>query len=705
MAVWRAPLHFPPAADGIGDCALPCLPGWSVTLRNIICQSKPFTATGAIAHKMTSDPASADPLPPLTIFVSYARDDLARARPVIDALTAEGLKVWWDGLLAGGDAYAHTTETALETADAVVVLWSARSVQSHWVRDEATRGRDRGRMVPVSLDGTMPPLGFRQIQYIDLSRWKGRREAAEFGELRRAIEATARTPRSQLSFAALTAGPQGVSRRRALALGGGLAAVIGGGALAWKSGLFGTAAQANSVAVLPFRNIGNNPEEAYFSDGLAEELRATLSRNQTLEVAAQTSSSSFREGNADSRTIASRLDVAYILDGSVRRAGDRLRITARLIEGQSGFERWTETFDRVAADIFALQDEIATAVADALAVNVAAGAAKGRIGGTRNKDALDAYLKGQELYKLGRDEQTDREALTRFDAALKLDPQYGAAHAARARALTVIANNYAKGDSLSALYDQAVAAAQAAVASSPELAEAHSALGFALFNGRLDAAAARAPYGKSFELGFGNADILSAFANFAGRTGNFADARKAIARAQRLDPLNAVVFRNAGVIEYSAREYSACQAPLRSALTINPDLAGVHLLLGDVHLIARRAAEARTHYLQEANALSRQRGLAIADLRLGNRAAAEAGLAKMIADYGDNSLYQQAQVQAQWGNAGAALAALESALSAGDSGLVQSRNDPLLDPLRREPRFAAILRQLGFDVPGSPAGK
>jgi Tfp pilus assembly protein PilF len=328
----------------------------------------------------------------------------------------------------------------------------------------------------------------------------------------------------------------------------------------------------------------------------------------------------------------------------------------------------------------------------------------GRIGGTRNKDALDAYLKGQALYKLGRDEQSDRDALAQFDRALAADPRYASAHAARARTLTVIANNYAKGEALDALYDQAVAAAQAAISNGPELAEAHSALGFALFNGRLDAAAAKAPYDKSFELGFGNADILSAFANFAGRTGNFSDARKAIARAQRLDPLNAVVFRNAGVIEYGARDYAACQAPLRSALTINPDLSGVHLVLGDVHLIAGRAAEARAEYLQEGNALSRQRGLAIVDRKLGDSAAAEAGLARMIADFGDNSLYQQAQVQAQWGNTEAGLTAMEKALSAGDSGLVQSRNDPLLDPLRKEPRFAAILRQLGFETPGNPAG-
>lgn len=646
---------------------------------------------------MTADPASADPSPPVSVFVSYSRDDLARARPVIDALVGAGHSVWWDGLLAGGDAYAHTTETALETADAVVVLWSARSIQSHWVRDEATRGRDRGRMVPVSIDGTVPPLGFRQIQYIDLAGWRGKADAAELIQLHRAIAATADAPRSQLAFAGLAAGSRPLSRRTALMVGGGLVAALGGGAIAWRAGLFAGKVLANSVAVLPFRNIGGNPAEDYFSDGLAEELRATLSRNQALEVAAQTSSSSFREGSADTRTIAQKLGVAFILDGSVRRAGDRLRITARLIDGRSGFEAWSETFDRVAADVFALQDEIAAAVADALAVNVAAGTAQGRIGGTRNKDALDAYLQGQALYKLGRDEQSDRDALARFDRALKLDPKYAAAQAARSRALTVIANNYATGDALAALYDQAVQAAQAAVALAPDLAEAHSALGFAMFNGRLDAAAAKAPYGKSFELGQGNADILSAFANFAGRTGNFAQARLAIARAQRLDPLNAVVFRNAGVIEYGARDYAAAQAQLRSALTINPDLSGIHLVLGDVHLIANRVAAARAEYLLEKTNLSRQRGLAVADRKLGNTAAAEAGLAAMIAEFGDNSLYQQAQIQAQWGQTEAALVALEKALSAGDSGLVQSRNDPLLDPLRTEPRFAAVLRQLGFE--------
>lgn len=638
---------------------------------------------------------------PVSLFVSYSRTDLAAARPVIDALIAEGFDVWWDGLLAGGDAFASTTETALETADAVVVLWSEKSIQSHWVRDEATRGRDRGRMVPVSLDGTIPPLGFRQIQYIDLSHWGAKPGAPAFAELNRAIRATAGAPHGQLTFAAsaTSPAPARASRRGALLLGGGLVALAGGGLAAWRAGLLGGSAKANSIAILPFRNIGGDAQEDYFSDGLAEELRTTLSLNRALEVSAETSSASAGAKDSNPRSIAGRLNVAYVLDGSVRRAGERLRIAVRLVDGSSGFETWSQSFDRVVADVFALQDEIATTVADALAVKVVKGdsGAPSRVGGTRNSAALDAYLKGRALFNLARDEASDRDALAAFEQALKLDPEYAAAAAAKSRCLTVFANNYVSGDEIKSLYSQAIDWAQRATAMAPDLAEAQSALGFGLFNGRLDVAAARAPYQRAFELGFGNADILSSFANFAGRTGNLADARKAFARAQRLDPLNAGVFRAAGIIEYAGRNFPAALTALRSALTLNPQQGGVHVTLGDIHLLGGNAGEARSEYLLEANALPRLRGLAIAERKLGNQPAADKALADMIAQFADNSLYQQGQIRTQWGQAELALDTLEKALSVGDSGLIQALTDPLLDPLRPNARFVALLKRLGFE--------
>jgi tetratricopeptide (TPR) repeat protein len=277
------------------------------------------------------------------------------------------------------------------------------------------------------------------------------------------------------------------------------------------------------------------------------------------------------------------------------------------------------------------------------------------------------------------------------------DSKYAAAHAARSRALTVIANNHARHDEIRPLYQRSIAAARDAIRLAPELAEGHSALGFVLFNGQLDARAARGPYQKSFELGFGNADILSAYANYAARIGEFADGRKAIARAQRLDPLNQTVFRNAGLLEFAARNYDAALSPLQTALSLNPKTSIAHSTLADIALLKGDYAAARTHYQQEPDPVNRQRGLAIAEMRLARPDRAYAALALLLRDHGDVSLYQQAQVLAQWGRKDDALTRLEKAVNAGDAGLVRMRNDPLLDPIRKTVRFAAVQRRLGFE--------
>lgn len=643
---------------------------------------------------------AATPAALLQVFLSYSRPDRAKAQKVIAALEANGCEVWWDGLLTGGDAFAKTTETALETADAVVVLWSATSIQSHWVRDEATRGRDRGRMVPVSIDGTSPPLGFRQIQYIDLGKWRGKASAPEFTALLGAVRETARAPNTQLTFAQGAHPAMNPNRRRFLIGAGGSIAAVGGLFVAWRSGLFGGGAQANSLAVLPFRNLSNDAAQAYLSDGLSEELRSVLSSNPQLEVAAQTSSSSFGDKVATATQIASALKVAFVLEGSLQHVENQIRIALRLIDGKTGFETWSQRFDRKATDILAMQSEIALLVADQLAANLAGKVDKAglRVGGTRNRDAFDAYLRGMALFRSAEGEVSDRAALKAFEAALGADPGYAAAHAARARVLTVIANSYSKGDGLREAYGRAIEAAEQAVKLAPGLAEGNAALGFALFSGRLDVRAAKAPYQKSFELGFGNADVLSAFATFAARTGNVADGRVAIERAKRLDPLNPSVFRNSGLLELAVRDLPAATAAFNAALRINPKTSGAHANLGDIALLSGNAAQARAEFIQEPNKLTRIRGLAIAEWKLGNRPAAEAHFAQLVADFGSNGYFQQAQVLAQWGRKEDALAALEAALAAGDTGLLLLRIDGLLDSLRSEERFKAVQTKMGFEV-------
>ena len=643
---------------------------------------------------------------PLRLFISYSRADQAIAMPVINGLEQAGFAVWWDGLLEGGDNFLPTTQAALENADAVVVLWSKIAIDSHWVRDEATVGRDRRRLVPLSIDGSLPPLGFRQFQVIDISGWNGKPADPLFARITSAIAAVSGTPaaassRTTLSPARQMPAPASTNRRNLL---------IGGAALAAAGGVAGwrwlrpdaIVEAANSVAVLPFRNLSGNPDKDYFAEGLAEELRVTLSLNRQLLVSGAASAGGFRAVDADARQIARALGVSNLLMGSVRQTAGQVRIAARLIDGRTGFERWSQAFDRTMADVLAVQAEIATTVADALISTMAKDDdwQAQRPGSTRDAAAFDAFAKGLALYQMGTGVETDVQALTAFDTAIARDPKYAAAFAARARTLAAIANQESSIARGNKLRGDALASARKAIALAPDLAEGHAALGF-LFMGQLDIASARPAYQRSFELGLGNASILSAFAEYSTHIGEFANSAAAIGRAKRLDPLNPSVFRNAGLLAIATRDYAAARTPLETALALNPRAGIVHRMLGDIALVSGDAAAARRHFAAEPSRLSKLRGLAIADARLSGPAAGEAQMALLIKEFGEGGLYQQVEVLAQWGRIAPALDALERALELRDSGLILAGNDPLLDPLRRQPRFQAVLARLG--LPSAPA--
>jgi tetratricopeptide (TPR) repeat protein len=383
----------------------------------------------------------------------------------------------------------------------------------------------------------------------------------------------------------------------------------------------------------------------------------------------------------------------------VRVGNNRVRVAAELIEGRSGFSLWSETYDRALADVFAVQDEIAANVTAALVSRLFGGSSprKREAGGTNVLAAYDAWLRGRHLYDQALSEATDRAALAAFDAALAADPGYGLAHAGRSRALTVIANLYGAGAGRRQLFDDAIAAAREAVAQAPDSADAQAALGFALFNGALDARAARPPYDRAAQLGQGDADVLTRFGLFAARCGRVEEGRAALARARRLDPLNARTAWVAGEIEYVGRQYRAAVSELERALALSPNLSVVRWALGAAQLMLGNVAAAAEAFDKEPSSLFRLTGQAIVQQRQGNRAGAQRSLNDLISTHGDGGLYQQAQVLAAWGNGKAALDTLERARATGDAGIMYVRGDPLFDAVRGDPQFVRLLAVLGLN--------
>lgn len=665
---------------------------------------------------MTARPTTADPSPgtdgatsprKATVFLSYARADKDRAVRLVQGLQAAGLEVWWDTLVEGGAEFARTIEAALHSCDAVVVVWSQASIGSDWVLDEAAKGRDLRKLVPVSLDGVEPPMGFRRYHSINLAGWDGGTQSPEVQAIVRGVMAldgrgsSAPSPTLSASDA-----PPSASRRRLLLAAAGVALAGVAGALVWRRGgdARDSRAGGNSVAVLPFQNLSGDPAQAYFSDGLAEEVRATLARNAGLLVMAQASSAQFRDRADDARSIADKLGVTYLLAGSVRRAGEKVRVAADLIDGDSGFSRWSQTFERRLDDIFGVQSEIATTVAAEIIARVETGGAPpepGRetldSGGTQDLAAFDAYLRGRALYDLSVDEASELAALAQFDAAIAADPAFARAHAARARSLTAIANQYADLDRRNGLYEAAIASAARAIDLAPDLADAHSTLGFTLFQGQLDAKAARVPFERSATTGAGEATVMARYAQYCARVGRDREATTAMQRAVLLDPLNPLIHRAAASVEYAARRYAESLPPLRQALAMNPKMSRSHASMGDALLMLGRLAEARTEYLAEPAADFRLAGLAIVEHRLGKTVEAQAAMAQLLAERGEQALYQQGQVYAQWTEHDTAIERLVQARVVGDSGLIYARNDPFLDPLRGDPRLARILQSIGFD--------
>ena len=454
----------------------------------------------------------------------------------------------------------------------------------------------------------------------------------------------------------------------------------------------------HSIAVLPFVNMSGDPKEDYFSDGLSEELLNSLARVDALQVAARTSSFSFKDEHVDIRTIARKLNVGAVLEGSVRKAGGRVRITAQLVNAVSGYHLWSETYDRDLRDIFALQTEIAEAVTKALEVTLLQGAiARIELGGTRNPDAFDAYLRGLKHAAEFSTEAATNERLAAYAEALTLDPKFALAYAAQARTYVGYAGIYATGtEAIHDTFRKARVAAEKAVALAPELGEAHASLALVLDWGYLDFTRAAAEYERARHLGPGSAEVLRAYGIFLSQMGRSTEGITAARRAVTLDPVNTLSHRSLGSALLHAGQFAEAIAAFRQAESLDTRKGSSSGWIGVAFLALGQPESARAACVDEPIAFSRNTCLAITYHQLNRQADAEKELAALRADNGDDAAYQYAQIYTQWGNQMEALQWLETAYRLRDPGLIALRTDPLLDPIRSQPKFKRLERELKF---------
>jgi TolB-like protein/Flp pilus assembly protein TadD len=500
---------------------------------------------------------------------------------------------------------------------------------------------------------------------------------------------------------------QAIKKRRAnvrwaaVAIGLLLLAAIVGGAF-FFSRRPPSAIVEKSIAVLPLVNSTGDPANEYFSDGMSEELISTLSRLQELKVIGRTSSFQFKGKTDDSKTIGEKLGVYYLLEGSVRKSADRVRIAVALIKSGDGANVWSETYDRELKDIFAVQSEIAGAVAKQLKVALlghngqAAQLATAATPSNQNVEAYNALLQGN--FYLGRRTAEDtRKAIGYYEEAIRLDPRYALAYAKlTSAARNLLANyvNFATKEGQEAIA-KARASAKSALALDPNLADAHLAQGVVLGDIDFNFAAAEAELRRALELAPQNPAVTS---NLAALISNLGRHDKAVALAQRaiaLDPLSSGSHLNLALCLTALGRYDEAEATLRKAVELQPQAAQTYTQLAIIQILRGNSRAAVELAKQETDPFWRTYALALAQFANSDRADADAALKKLIDEDADDAGVQIAQVYALRKEPEKMFEWLEHAWATHDLGVNNLLFDPFLRAYKDDPRFIAFAQKIG----------
>lgn len=444
-----------------------------------------------------------------------------------------------------------------------------------------------------------------------------------------------------------------------------------------------------SIAVLPFLDMSENKDQRYFSDGLSEELITLLAQIKDLEVIARTSSFHYRGTQVPIAQIGSALGVAHVLDGSVRRAGNTVRVAAQLIRTDDGVHLWSQTYDRDVKDIFQVQDEIAAAVVAALKLKLlpALGLDPTR---SDNPEAYNQFLLGRQFGRRGNPEDLQR-AVSAYRKAIALDPNFAAAYAGLSfseTALAVLTQD-------PALFAQSHDDAEKALTLAPQLVDGYRARA-SLRLETLDFSGARADSEQALNLAPGESAVQSLYGAQIAATGKIPQAIKAMNKAIELDPLSGYAWANVGLFQTMTGDYPAARHALERALAISPANDSFHFALGQLHLLDGRLADAQAEFQKQTDAGIRQMTSAMVEHAGGHEKASQQALKDLIAKHAADMAYQVGDVYAWIGDKDKAFEWLARAYEQRDSGLNGIAYDPLLAGLQNDPRYGALLKKLGL---------
>jgi len=673
---------------------------------------------GEESPKTASEPKGA-------VFLSYASEDAAAAERMAAALCAGGIEVWFDrSELRGGDAWDQKIRHEIHDCTLFIPVISGHTqgrlegyFRHEWMLAIERRhhmAEQKAFLVPVVIDNTddrdaiVPDL-FRAAQWTYLPA--GETSPAFVEQVQRLLSGeVSKTIGAGSSVAEHTSASSRSMRILPVAVVGVIAL-----ALLLVLGVFGLdrlrgsrpIVQSESIAVLPLTNESGDASQQYFSDGIAEDLITALGQFPGLKVIGRTSSFQFRDSREDSRSIGAKLGVAHLLEGSVRRAGDIVRVSAELIDTADGTMQWSERYDRPYKDLFALQDEITRAVAGALRAKLLPGehaAAQSERPPSGSLEAYNAFLQGQ--FYVSRNTEADlRKAIEWYTQATELDPRYALAWSELSRTWTGLGVAFLEGAPVQEAYAKAHAAADRALSLSPELAAAHLARGYLIRTADFDWRGAEAEFRRAAELapydGYAKFLLGLQLATF----GRVEHAIELTREALATEPLRANWYSWLANFFSGLNRLDEAERAIRRAIELQPGAAVYHQRLAIIQIQRGNAPAALAAAVQEPPGDWRDTALALARQISADRSAADASLKTLIDKDAGSDPYQIAEVYALRNDAKETFAWLDRAWSAGDPGINYLLYDPFILRYKDDARFAAFCQKVGLPTPAKVAGR